>query len=178
MVRAGVTGGGPEKQSGPDSREANRVPMRASCIAGVRRARKQRQSQTQRHYKAQKLCRVAEPTPEVEIAEGDSCDVHETAGGMVTMEAGEADEANEEVGEIPDHIEDLVARSVKGWSHLQQQAIKRLLIKHAEVFSKDEFDIGRTDLFEHEIDTGDAKPIRSALLCEGGARSQNHALPV
>ena len=140
MVRAGVTGGGP-------------------CIVGVHRVRKQRQSQTQRHYKAQKLRRVAEPTPEVEIAEGDPCDVHETAGGTVMMEAGEADA---EVGEVPDHIEDLVARSVKGWSHPQQQAIKRLLIKHAEVFSKDEFNIGRTDLFKHEIDTGDAKPIRSA----------------
>ena len=177
MVRAGVIGGGPEKQSGPDSRETNRVPIRASCIVGVRRARKQRQSQTQRHYRAQKLCRVAEPTPEVEIVEGDLCDVHETAGGMVTMEAGEADEAGEEVGEVPDHIEDLVARSVKGWRHPQQQAIKRLLIKHAEVFSKDEFDIGRTDLFEHEIDTGDAKPIRSTPrpmaygLAEGGKRT-------
>ena len=40
MVRAGVTGGGPEKQSGPDSRETNRVPIRASCIAGVGRLRK------------------------------------------------------------------------------------------------------------------------------------------
>ena len=177
MVRAGVTGGGPEKQSGPDSRETNRVPIRASCIAGVRRARNRRQSQTQRHYKAQKLHRVAEPTPEVEIAEGDPCDVHETAGGTVMMEAGEADEADEEVGEVPDHIEDLVARSVKGWSHPQQQAIKRLLIKHAEVFSKDEFDIGRTDLFEHEIDMGNAKPIRSAPrpmaygLAEGGKKT-------
>ena len=37
------------------------------------------------------------------------------------MEAGEADA---EVGEVPDHIEDLVARSVKGWSHPQQQAIR------------------------------------------------------
>ena len=38
MVRAGVTGRGPEKQSGPGSRETNRIPMRASCIAGVCRA--------------------------------------------------------------------------------------------------------------------------------------------
>ena len=161
-VRAGGTGGGPEKQSGPDSRETNKVPIRASCIVGVCRVRKQRQSQTQRHYRAQKLCRVAEPTPEVEIAEGDPCDAHETAGRTVMMEAGEADEANEEVGEVPDHIKDLVARSVKGWSHPQQQAIKRLLIKHADVFSKGEFDIGRTNLIEHEIDTSDAKPMRSA----------------
>ena len=40
MVRAGVTGGGPEKQSGPDSRETNKVSMRASCMAGVHRSRK------------------------------------------------------------------------------------------------------------------------------------------
>ena len=185
-VRVGVSFSGPtigqEKQSGPDSRETNRVPMRASCIAGVRRVRKRRQSQTQVHYRAQKLCGVAKPTPEVEIAEGDPCDAHETAGRMVIMEAGEADEANEKVGEVPDHIEDLVARSVKGWSHPQQQAIKRLLIKHADVFSKDEFDIGRTNLIEHEIDTGDAKPMRSAprpmaySLAEGGKKTINKLL--
>ena len=112
--------------------------------------------------KAQKLRRVAEPTPEVEIAEGALTDVHKTAGGTVTMEAGQAGKVDEEVGEIPEHMGDLVARSVKGWSHPQQQAIKRLLIKHADVFSKDEFDIGRTNLIKHEIDTGDAKPMRSA----------------
>ena len=53
-------------------------------------------------------------------------------------------------------------KSIKGWSHSQQKAIRKLLIKHADIFSKDEFDIGSTDLIEHEIDTGDAKPMRSA----------------
>ena len=66
--------------------------------------------------RAQKLHRVAEPTPEVEIAEGAPIDVHKTAGGTVTMEAGEAGKADEEVREIPEHMVDLVARSVKGWS--------------------------------------------------------------
>ena len=115
----------------------------------------------------QKLCRVAEPTPEVEIAEGAPTDAHKTAGGMVTMEAGEAGKDDEEVREIPEHIVDMVARSVKGWSHPQQQAIKGLLIKHAEVFSKDEFDIGRMDLFKHEIDTGDAKTNQKCTSTNG-----------
>lgn len=35
-----------------------------------------------------------------------------------------------------------------------------LLSKFQEVFSKHEFDIGLTDLVEHSIDTGDAKPVR------------------
>ena len=51
-------------------------------------------------------------------------------------------EADEGLEEVPAHIVELIERSIRGWSHSQQQAIKKLLLKYANVFSKDEFDIG------------------------------------
>ena len=53
----------------------------------------------------------------------------------------------------------MVERSTAGWSEDEQLAIKKLLVKYQDVFSKDEMDLGRTHLIEHSIDTGDALPV-------------------
>jgi transposase InsO family protein len=37
--------------------------------------------------------------------------------------------------------------------------LRALLIRHANLFARDDKDLGRTDLVEHDIDTGDATPI-------------------
>ena len=60
---------------------------------------------------------------------------------------------------VPTHIEDLIERSSEGWTAKEQVAIKKLLIQFQDVFSKNEFDLGNTQLVEHTINTGDAKPI-------------------
>src|SRR6266568_2632718 len=39
----------------------------------------------------------------------------------------------------------------------------KLIHQYKDVFSKHEYDLGRTDLLEHKIDTGDARPYRQAL---------------
>ena len=158
---------GPVKESGRGSQVVPGTPVRASCIAGVRRGRKRQRPPTQGCTRAQKVCRVADPAPQVEPAEGAPVDTSE-------RDRDDTREADEGLEEVPAHIVELIERSTRGWSHPQQQAIKKLLLKHADVFSKDEFDIGLTDLMEHEIDMGDAKPIRSAPrpmaygLTEGG----------
>jgi hypothetical protein len=41
----------------------------------------------------------------------------------------------------------------------QQADIKTILKKHAKAFSKDDNDIGLTNVIEHQIDTGDHPPI-------------------
>ena len=169
-VRAGIVSSGPVKESGRGSQVVPGTPVRASCIAGVRRGRKRRRPLTQGCIRAQKVRRVADPAPEVESAEGTPVDTSE-------RDRDDTREADEGLEEVPAHIVELMERSTRGWSHPQQQAIKKLLLKHADVFSKDEFDIGLTDLMEHEIDTGDAKPIRSAPrpmaygLAEGGKKT-------
>ena len=41
--------------------------------------------------------------------------------------------------------------------------LRQVLMKHSAVFSKDEWDLGWTDLVTHEIDTADSRPIRQPL---------------
>ena len=44
----------------------------------------------------------------------------------------------------------------------QRQIFFDLLIRHQSVFAKNKYDLGRTDLVQHEIDTGDNRPIKQA----------------
>ena len=44
----------------------------------------------------------------------------------------------------------------------QLETVKQLIIKYKDIFSKDDFDIGRSTLVTHNIDTGDAVPIKQA----------------
>ena len=45
----------------------------------------------------------------------------------------------------------------------QREAVRQLLTENEVVFSKGEYDIGRTPLVEYRIDTGDHRPIRQPL---------------
>ena len=45
----------------------------------------------------------------------------------------------------------------------QKQQVIDLLRDYQDVFSKGTFDMGRTTLVEHSIDTGQYRPIRQAL---------------
>ena len=41
--------------------------------------------------------------------------------------------------------------------------VRAFLTRNSKVFSESEFDIGRTHLVEHKIETDDSKPVRQAL---------------
>jgi len=45
----------------------------------------------------------------------------------------------------------------------QREEAVRFIRDNAAVFSKSEYDLGHTDLVEHQIDTGDNRPVRQAL---------------
>ena len=62
--------------------------------------------------------------------------------------------------EVPDHLQALFEKSAKGKTVTQRQALAGLLVKYKDTFSKDEWDIGLTDLAEHPIKTGDASPVK------------------
>ena len=51
-------------------------------------------------------------------------------------------------------------KSAKGKNEYEKKVIHWLLLKHQNVFSKNENDLGCMHLVEHTIDTGDAKPIK------------------
>ncbi len=53
-----------------------------------------------------------------------------------------------------------VSREVEGGN---RRELRSLLTEYADCFSKSEFDLGRTTLVTHQIDTGDSRPIRQTL---------------
>ena len=42
---------------------------------------------------------------------------------------------------------------------MKQISIRALLIEYADIFAQDAYDLGKTHLAEHVIETGDAKPV-------------------
>ena len=61
---------------------------------------------------------------------------------------------------VPEYLQDLYERSTQNKTDGEKKAIGNLLLQFQQVFSKDDNDLGRTHLVEHEIDTGDSKPIK------------------
>ena len=61
---------------------------------------------------------------------------------------------------VPEHLRELYEKSIKGKSEEQKRKIHNLLLDHQNVFAKDEFDIGWTNLVEHTIDTGNSRPVK------------------
>ena len=63
---------------------------------------------------------------------------------------------------VPDHLKDLYDTSSEGKEQWVKERLVDIFCKHESTFSKDETDIGLTHLAVHNIDTGDAKPIKMA----------------
>lgn len=63
-------------------------------------------------------------------------------------------------GIVPDHLHGMYTDAIKGRSENECAGIAKLLIQFSNTFSKNETDLGLTQLTEHSIDTGDAKPVR------------------
>ena len=61
---------------------------------------------------------------------------------------------------LPEHLKGMYEQSAKGKSKMECAQIHSLLWKHENVFSKDDYDLGHTNLVKHTIDTGNAKPIK------------------
>ena len=68
--------------------------------------------------------------------------------------------ADEPRAPVPEHLRELYEKSAKGKSEEQKRKIHNLFLDHQNVFAKDEFDIGQTNLVEHTIDTGDFRPVK------------------
>ena len=61
---------------------------------------------------------------------------------------------------VPPHLEDLYQESIQSRSQFERTLVAELLTEFSDTFSKNEYDLGRTQLAEHIIDTGDARPIK------------------
>ena len=65
-----------------------------------------------------------------------------------------------ETEQVPAHLTDLFQRTCRGLSPAEKDQIAGLLTKFQDTFSRDEWDIGLTDIAEHSIPTGDATPVK------------------
>ena len=66
--------------------------------------------------------------------------------------------------ELPDHVNDLFLQTVEGLDlpHDTIKGLKQLLYDHRETFASSSADLGFCPLVEHDIDTGDARPIKQS----------------
>lgn len=63
-------------------------------------------------------------------------------------------------GDVPAYLRDLLSRSATRLDHRQAACLAELLRSYADVFSSGDFDLGRTGLVKHHINTGDSLPIK------------------
>ena len=54
---------------------------------------------------------------------------------------------------VPPHLQTLFEKATAKWNKAEQMAISQLLNSFHDVFSRDEFDLGKTHLVEHHIET-------------------------
>jgi transposase InsO family protein/predicted aspartyl protease len=62
--------------------------------------------------------------------------------------------------ELPEHLQSLWERSTVNLTPEQGCEVRTLLLKHQSVFAKNKNDLGRTDIVQHRINTGNSAPIR------------------
>jgi hypothetical protein len=65
--------------------------------------------------------------------------------------------------ELPDKVETLWQNSSEYLNQDERVQLRQLLHKYRDIFSKDEFDIGKCQGVEHTIDTGEAQPIKQRM---------------
>ena len=69
---------------------------------------------------------------------------------------------NTETSSIPEHFQTLLAKCQPLLSVKQQQEVESLVLDYKDilVFAKSKYDLERTSLFKHEINTGNTPPIK------------------
>jgi predicted aspartyl protease len=66
----------------------------------------------------------------------------------------------ENIEDLPSHVKTLYEDCVSGLSPDERAMLKRCLQDYEMVFAKSDTDLGRTNLVKHDIDVGEARPIR------------------
>ncbi|XP_060564385.1 uncharacterized protein LOC132723637 [Ruditapes philippinarum] len=70
--------------------------------------------------------------------------------------------SSDKPSDIPDHLNDTFKKATEHLTKDQSEKVRKLLIKHQNIFSRDSGDIGRTHIVEHNIETGQARPVKQA----------------
>ena len=78
---------------------------------------------------------------------------------VATCKLGTTTETKEP-GQVPDHLVELLERSCKYLEPEQQRKLGSLLREFQHSFAASSNDLGKTNLVEHKINTGNARPIK------------------
>ena len=62
--------------------------------------------------------------------------------------------------QLHNDLNELYERSSTGLNKIEKEKLNALLLKHSDTFAKSKSDLGRCDVLQYKINTGDAKPIR------------------
>ena len=66
---------------------------------------------------------------------------------------------------VPPQLQSLFEKATAKRSKAEQKSINQLLNSFQDVFSKDEFDLGKIQLVEHKIETGNPAPVKLPPKC-------------
>ncbi|XP_062568332.1 uncharacterized protein LOC134230511 [Saccostrea cucullata] len=61
---------------------------------------------------------------------------------------------------LPEHLEEILQRTSEQLNESQKLSIRNLLVKFQDIFVGPGEPLGRTDLVEHKIETGDSEPFK------------------
>ena len=64
--------------------------------------------------------------------------------------------------DVPHHLVSMYNDAAENLDASQKLKLKHFLLEYADVFSKDDFDLGSTNIIECSLDTGDSQPIKQA----------------
>jgi hypothetical protein len=96
----------------------------------------------------------------VQVFDDSNVDVGDSADGDVMISAPTAAALRRQEMSLSFLLMDRLPDELNGE---QRAAARRLLHSYEDIFSKNEYDVGRTPLVEYHIDTGNSRPIRQAL---------------
>ena len=82
--------------------------------------------------------------------------IEDTKETLTEKQAGDARVTKDQIQQILDGIDPDVPTE-------HRSRLRNLLVEYADILSRDEFDMGLTDLIQHDIDTGQERPVRQAL---------------
>ena len=62
--------------------------------------------------------------------------------------------------DLPEHLRAMYDKNFQGLNVLEDFHFRQLLIDYEDVFAKDSYDLGKCNLVQHHIDTGDERPVK------------------
>ena len=82
---------------------------------------------------------------------------------QLNSDATKVKQVESDASSVPSYLQKLIDDADDSIPKSARLALEAILMKHADVFSQDENDLGRTNIIMHHIDTGDARPVRQPL---------------